>query len=339
MADPNGQEAGLTFLEENKGKDGVITLPSGLQYKVLNEGRGMDSPKVGTACSCHYAGRLLDGTEFDSSYKRGEPSQFAPNQVIKGWTEAMQLMVEGDKWEMYIPMELAYGPNGKPPKIPKAATLIFIMEIVKIKGESVPKQIDFPEWTPEQLALWSEKDESSCQKWKESKEKSWEDGTLKAKYPTREEFDVWLQAQCTTAKNKSLWKRTRRSFEEKAPEPAGPTKLTKEKARELLTKAIDTFRVPANKTKLEGLIKECEADCPDPAQAGMMKMMKLMPVIQSLLGDVLKEFGFGPADLMNATMQIQAFAPEDPSIATDVAKVMKAVQGDIKELLDDSALD
>ena len=105
--DPNGKQAGLDFLAENKGKSGVITLPSGLQYAVISEGAGVEHPKVGTPCECHYAGRLLDGTEFDSSYKRGTPSTFAPNQVIKGWTEAMQLMVQGDKWEMYIPMELA----------------------------------------------------------------------------------------------------------------------------------------------------------------------------------------------------------------------------------------
>ena len=101
MSDPNGKEAGIKFLEENKSKEGVITLPSGLQYKVLKEGPGLEHPKVGTPCECHYAGRLLDGTEFDSSYKRGQPTTFAPNQVIKGWTEAMQLMVVGDKWEMY----------------------------------------------------------------------------------------------------------------------------------------------------------------------------------------------------------------------------------------------
>jgi len=106
MADPNGAEAGKKFLAENKGKEGIITLASGLQYKVLREGGGLEHPKVSTSCECHYAGRLLDGTEFDSSYKRGSPTTFAPNQVIKGWTEAMQLMVEGDKWEMYIPMEL-----------------------------------------------------------------------------------------------------------------------------------------------------------------------------------------------------------------------------------------
>ena len=119
-------EEGLAFLKANKEKEGVIELPSGLQYKVLKKGTGTHHPGPGTSCSCHYAGRLIDGTEFDSSYSRGEPTTFAPNQVIKGWTEAMQLMVEGDKWEMYIPSELAYGDRGSPPKIPGGAMLIFV---------------------------------------------------------------------------------------------------------------------------------------------------------------------------------------------------------------------
>eukprot|EP00418_Pyrodinium_bahamense_P076056 CAMPEP_0179064754 /NCGR_PEP_ID=MMETSP0796-20121207/28107_1 /TAXON_ID=73915 /ORGANISM="Pyrodinium bahamense, Strain pbaha01" /LENGTH=330 /DNA_ID=CAMNT_0020761703 /DNA_START=56 /DNA_END=1048 /DNA_ORIENTATION=- len=326
--DPNGEEASKKFLEENKGKEGVITLASGLQYKVLKEGRGMDHPKVGTPCECHYAGRLIDGTEFDSSYKRGQPTTFAPNQVIKGWTEAMQLMVEGDKWEMYIPMELAYGPSGKPPKIPPKATLVFIMEIVKIKGETVPKQIEFPEWTPEQLALWTEKDEASCTAWREAKEKSWQDGKLKETYPTREEFDAWLDKQCLTAKNKSLWKRTRRNFEVEKSEAAGPPKLNKETARALLTKSLETFKQPANKAELEGIVKECEG--PD---ANMMKMMKLMPAVQKMMGGTLQEYGFGPNDLMSVTMQVQAFGAEDPSITADTAKLMKAVSGDLSDLL------
>jgi FKBP-type peptidyl-prolyl cis-trans isomerase FklB len=86
-------EAGLAFLEENKQKPGVITLPSGLQYKVLKKGKGPAHPTIDSDCSCHYEGKLIDGTVFDSSYERGEPTTFAPNQVIKGWTEAMQLMV------------------------------------------------------------------------------------------------------------------------------------------------------------------------------------------------------------------------------------------------------
>ena len=98
-------DVGKKFLEENKNKPGVITLPSGLQYRVLREGSGDSHPTADSSCSCHYEGRVAqnwpNGETFDSSYARGEPTSFAPNQVIKGWTEAMQLMVEGDKWEMY----------------------------------------------------------------------------------------------------------------------------------------------------------------------------------------------------------------------------------------------
>merc|ERR1712151_1133691 len=193
----------------------VVTLASGLQYKVLREGKGMEHPKVSTPCECHYAGRLLDGTEFDSSYARGEPTSFAPNQVIKGWTEAMQLMVQGDKWEMYIPYEMAYGENGSPPKIPGCACLIFIMEIVKIKGDTVPAKIEFPEWTEEQLSLWTEKDQAAVDQWREAKEKSYvEEGSkLKEQYPTRDEFDAWVAKQSKSSKDKSLWKRTRKSYE------------------------------------------------------------------------------------------------------------------------------
>merc|ERR1719340_597770 len=135
---------GKKFLAEKAAEEGVISLPSGLLYKVLRKGEGKHHPTKDSPCDCHYAGTLIDGTEFDSSYKRGTPTTFAPNQVIKGWTEAMQLMVQGDKWEMYIPYELAYGAGGKPPKIPQCACLIFVMEIVKIKGDTTPKTIVFP---------------------------------------------------------------------------------------------------------------------------------------------------------------------------------------------------
>jgi len=211
MSDPNGAEAGVAFLADNKTKEGVIVLPSGLQYKVLEEGGGLEHPTVSTPCECHYAGRLLDGSEFDSSYKRGQPTTFAPNQVIKGWTEAMQLMVVGDKWEMYIPYELAYGASGKPPKIPAAATLIFVMEIVRIKGPTTPKVMEFPEWTAEDLELWLEKDEAAVVSWREAKAAKYEAGDEKllASYPTREAFDAWLDKQSASSKNKSLWKRTR----------------------------------------------------------------------------------------------------------------------------------
>mmetsp|Transcript_33778 Transcript_33778/g.68143 ORF Transcript_33778/g.68143 Transcript_33778/m.68143 type:complete len:227 (-) Transcript_33778:166-846(-) len=133
---------GKKFLEENGKKEGVITLPSGLQYKVLRAGEGSDHPTADSPCECHYEGRTAQswpsGEKFDSSYDRGSPTTFAPNQVIKGWTEAMQLMVEGDKWEMYIPSELGYGDGGSPPKIGGGDVLVFTMEIVKIKGDKKP---------------------------------------------------------------------------------------------------------------------------------------------------------------------------------------------------------
>merc|ERR1719191_1517712 len=135
-------EKGKKFLEENKAKEGVITLPSGLQYKVLRQGDGAFHPTPDSSCECHYEGRTAqsypNGETFDSSYARGSPTSFAPNQVIKGWTEAMQLMVEGDKWEMYIPSELGYGDRGSPPKIGGGDVLVFTMEIIKIKGGKVP---------------------------------------------------------------------------------------------------------------------------------------------------------------------------------------------------------
>jgi len=138
LAAAGTNEAGLAYLKENKNKPDVITLASGLQYKSLNKGDGKVHPTINSPCSCHYEGKLTDGTVFDSSYARGSPTTFAPNQVIKGWTEAMQLMVVGDKWEMYIPSELGYGDRGSPPKIPGGDVLVFVMEILEIKGDSVP---------------------------------------------------------------------------------------------------------------------------------------------------------------------------------------------------------
>lgn len=134
-ADEGVKQQGRAFLTENKDKQGVITLKSGLQYKVLKEGGGKLHPLAHTPCDCHYEGRLLDGKKFDSSYDRGQPTTFAPNQVIPGWTEAMQLMKEGDLWELYIPSELAYGDAGVGNGlIPGGACLVFKMEIVKVKG-------------------------------------------------------------------------------------------------------------------------------------------------------------------------------------------------------------
>jgi len=126
-------EQGKQFLEENGKKEGVHTLPDGLQYKVLKEGTGK-KPQAADTVSVHYKGTLIDGTEFDSSYKRGQPAEFPVNRVIKGWTEALQLMPEGSKWMLYIPSRLAYGERGTPGgPIGPNETLIFEVELLKIK--------------------------------------------------------------------------------------------------------------------------------------------------------------------------------------------------------------
>jgi len=138
LVSAGSNEASKVWLAENAKKEGVTTLPSGLQYKVLTKGTGDSHPTIETPCLCHYEGTLTDGTVFDSSYNRNKPSTFAPNQVIKGWTEAMQLMVEGEKWELYIPSDLAYGDQGSPPNIKGGDALIFKMEILEINGDTVP---------------------------------------------------------------------------------------------------------------------------------------------------------------------------------------------------------
>jgi FKBP-type peptidyl-prolyl cis-trans isomerase len=123
---------GEKYLKENATKEGVKTLPSGLQYKSLKEGSGK-SPKATDTVSVHYRGTLIDGTEFDSSIKRGEPAEFPVNRVIKGWTEALQLMKEGDKWMLYIPSQLAYGERGAGGAIGPNETLLFEVELLKVK--------------------------------------------------------------------------------------------------------------------------------------------------------------------------------------------------------------
>ncbi len=125
------QEAGVKFLEENAKKEGVVTLESGLQYKVITEGKGA-SPTAEQSVSCHYRGTLIDGTEFDSSYKRGEPATFPVNGVIPGWTEALQKMKKGAKWELYVPSALAYGERGAGQTIGPNSTLIFEVELLEI---------------------------------------------------------------------------------------------------------------------------------------------------------------------------------------------------------------
>lgn len=130
LKEKNKKEA-EAFLEENKKKEGVVTLPSGLQYKVLVKGNG-PSPKDTSIVKVHYIGTLIDGREFDNSYKRGEPAEFPLNRVIKGWTEALQLMHVGDKWMLYIPPELAYGENGAGNTIEPNSVLIFEVELLDI---------------------------------------------------------------------------------------------------------------------------------------------------------------------------------------------------------------
>src|SRR4030043_725788 len=123
--------AGKAFLEENKKKEGIKTLPSGLQYKVLTEGSGK-TPKAADNVTINYKGTFINGSEFDSSYKRGKPTTFQVDKVVKGWTEALQLMKEGSKWELFIPAELGYGDRGTGP-IPPNSTLIFEVELISVK--------------------------------------------------------------------------------------------------------------------------------------------------------------------------------------------------------------
>ena len=122
-------------LEENKKRPGVVTLPSGLQYEVINEGNAGKHATATDQVKCHYEGTLIDGTLFDSSIKRGQPAVFGVNQVIPGWVEALQLMPEGAKWKLYIPSDLAYGAQGAGEMIPPHSTLVFEVELLEILSQ------------------------------------------------------------------------------------------------------------------------------------------------------------------------------------------------------------
>jgi FKBP-type peptidyl-prolyl cis-trans isomerase len=126
--------AAKAFLEENKAKEGVKTLPSGLQYKVVTEGKG-PKPTANDTVTVNYRGTLIDGTEFDSSYGRGQPATFPLNRVIPGWTEGVQLMSEGSKYILYVPPDLGYGERGAGAKIPPQSALVFEVELVKAKAQ------------------------------------------------------------------------------------------------------------------------------------------------------------------------------------------------------------
>lgn len=132
-AEANMKE-GEAFLAANKTKEGVTTLPSGLQYKIETQGTG-PKPAASDTVVCNYRGTFINGTEFDSSYKRGQPATFPVGGVIKGWTEALQLMPVGSKWQLFIPSDLAYGPRGAGGVIGPNATLIFEVELLSIKGK------------------------------------------------------------------------------------------------------------------------------------------------------------------------------------------------------------
>jgi len=136
VAETNKKE-GDAFLAANKTKDGVVTLPSGLQYKILQEGTG-PKPTAADTVTVNYRGTLLDGTEFDSSFKRGQPASFPVGGIIKGWTEALLLMPVGSKWQLFIPADLAYGPRQAGPTIGPNSTLVFEVELLSIQPKAAP---------------------------------------------------------------------------------------------------------------------------------------------------------------------------------------------------------
>jgi len=147
-------EEGLAYLAKNAEDPLVTTIKSGLQYKVLQSGPADGQrPAVNSPCVCHYTGSLIDGTVFDSSVRRGKPATFAPNQVIKGWTEALQLMRPGDKWSLTIPSELAYGDRGSPPKIPGGSVLNFELELISISEPSPFTILGFDLTDPQTLII------------------------------------------------------------------------------------------------------------------------------------------------------------------------------------------
>jgi FKBP-type peptidyl-prolyl cis-trans isomerase FklB len=138
VAGEMNKKEGVEFLAANKSKEGVVILPSGLQYKILTAGTG-PKPTASDTVVCNYRGTLISGAEFDSSYKRGQPASFPVNGVIKGWTEALQLMPVGSKWQLFVPSEMGYGDRGAGADIGPGATLIFEVELLSIQGKDKPE--------------------------------------------------------------------------------------------------------------------------------------------------------------------------------------------------------
>ena len=138
VAGEMNKKESVEFLAANKAKDGVVTLPSGLQYKILTAGTG-PKPTASDTVVCNYRGTLISGAEFDSSYKRGQPASFPVNGVIKGWTEALQLMPVGSKWQLFVPSEMGYGDRGAGADIGPGATLIFEVELLSIQSKDKPE--------------------------------------------------------------------------------------------------------------------------------------------------------------------------------------------------------
>ncbi len=139
LAGEANKKEGDSFLAANKTKEGIVTLPSGLEYKILTQGTG-PKPAAADTVVCNYRGTLINGTEFDSSYKRGQPATFPVSGVIKGWTEALQLMPVGSKWQLFLPAELAYGERGPSPEIGPNSTLVFEVELLSIQAKEKEKE-------------------------------------------------------------------------------------------------------------------------------------------------------------------------------------------------------
>jgi len=160
QASAKNKTEGEAFLAANKSKEGVVTLPDGLQYKILTAGNG-PKPTASDSVVCNYRGTLISGTEFDSSYKRGQPATFGVSQVIKGWTEALQLMPVGSKWQLFIPSSLAYGERGAGADIGPDATLIFEVELISIQEK--PKEAKSSEDKKEDKKKEEKKDDDKSE--------------------------------------------------------------------------------------------------------------------------------------------------------------------------------